>query len=611
MSHQSQGPGPSSPAELPTRRKRGRPRKDEGLVQGENTNIPAMSTSDATKKNRQSLGTSNAPSDGMVGQVVSGVIEGSFDAGYLLNVKVADTDTFLRGVVFLPGRFIPITAANDVAPHVKMYQRKEIPIPFLNPQSPCHAAGPLTEKSDKNPVELRNDSPKLVGQVQPTEFLSGISVASVAGENQPSTVKIPPPGILPASYTDLSLGEKVSEQKTVESILEKDKAVGQDQVPQGFSTGLSPGENVLEQKTVESALEKDKAVAQDQVLPVFDTGLSLGEKVSEQKIVESASEDDKAVVQDQVLPVFDTDLSLGEKVSKQKILESESEEGKAVGQVQVMHGFDTDLSLGEKVLEQKIVESASEMDKAVGQNQAVQAFDAGLSLGEKVSGQKTLETLLEKDVTIGQNQLLLQGFETIKQGKGPNIDVELPEEVGLPSIPVNDILPGREASSHEPEVEHQTVSSDLKSDALVSDNAKGSNLELNQIPGFTEPESQVCASTGLNMLMEKQASPRQDQLQDTQLEITKKVIHADYTSHVNGIPLADAARTMKAGTYSAPMTTLPPMIGADHISSEAKPATNDSTDAKMVESQDFSSTIDVNSSCMDCNVNDTIPPAQS
>ncbi|GLT29383.1 hypothetical protein SLA2020_042550 [Shorea laevis] len=432
MSHQTQGPGSSSPAEPPTKRRRGRPRKDESLVQEENSNIPAMAALDGAKKNKQSVSTSNAPNDDMVGQVVSGVIDGLFDAGYLLNVKVADTDTFLRGVVFLPGQFTPITAANDVAPHAKTYHRKEIPVPSLNPESQLHTSGTLLEK----PVELKNDSAKLSGPVQPAELLSGISVAAVAGENQSAAVKIPLARNLPKNDTCLSLGEKVLEQKTIESSLEKDKAIGQDQV--------------------------------------------------------------------------------------------------------------------------------------------------------------------------------LQGFETFKLGKGPNIDVELPKEMGLPSIPYDDNLPGSEASNHQPQVEHQILSSDLNSDV------KSSNFELNQIPLCTKPESEVCSSTGLDLLVgEKQSSPRQGTFQDTHLELTKKVLGGADTSHVNGIPSTDAVPIIEAGTYSVPVTSRPLMIfGAEpeHIpsdSSEPKPAANDSTLARMVEPQVFSSPTDVNTSGMDCNVNDTIPPAQS
>ncbi|KAG7541957.1 hypothetical protein ISN45_Aa07g019980 [Arabidopsis thaliana x Arabidopsis arenosa] len=82
------------------KRKRGRPRKDENSTPKPDTNL--------------------------VGKAVTGVVEGSFDAGYLLNVKVKDSDTKLRGLVFIPGKVNPITPENDVAPLVKMYEREDI-----------------------------------------------------------------------------------------------------------------------------------------------------------------------------------------------------------------------------------------------------------------------------------------------------------------------------------------------------------------------------------------------------------------------------------------------------------------------------------------------------
>ncbi|XP_010529433.1 PREDICTED: uncharacterized protein LOC104806301 [Tarenaya hassleriana] len=104
----------STPAtDPPVKRKRGRPSKDESLHQQEKPDN--MSTDDAV--------------DNMMGQVVSGVVEGSFDAGYFISVNAKDTDKELRGIVFIPDKVTPITAENDVAPHAKMYGREEIAVP--------------------------------------------------------------------------------------------------------------------------------------------------------------------------------------------------------------------------------------------------------------------------------------------------------------------------------------------------------------------------------------------------------------------------------------------------------------------------------------------------
>ncbi|XP_010555703.1 PREDICTED: uncharacterized protein LOC104825122 isoform X2 [Tarenaya hassleriana] len=105
----------------PVKRKRGRPRKDEALTRQESTPI-------TPKPNTVSP-------DDITGRLVSGVVEGSFDAGYFLNVKVSDSDKQLRGIVFIPEKVTPITAANDVAPHVKMCEREEILVPASNLQA--------------------------------------------------------------------------------------------------------------------------------------------------------------------------------------------------------------------------------------------------------------------------------------------------------------------------------------------------------------------------------------------------------------------------------------------------------------------------------------------
>ncbi|KAF2285776.1 hypothetical protein GH714_007745 [Hevea brasiliensis] len=81
----------------------------------------------------------NDASDIMVGQVVHGVIEAAFDAGYLLTVRVGNSETTLRGVVFKPGRCVPVSTDNDVAPGIQMIRRNEIPIPRENyAQVPSH-----------------------------------------------------------------------------------------------------------------------------------------------------------------------------------------------------------------------------------------------------------------------------------------------------------------------------------------------------------------------------------------------------------------------------------------------------------------------------------------
>ncbi|XP_062077724.1 uncharacterized protein LOC133782434 isoform X2 [Humulus lupulus] len=143
MDQATQGNNPDASANILVKRKRGRPRKYPKTNAEDSVRIPKIQ-----KMNREeNIGTppgfggvnGNQPSqvtannntinDAMVGKAVSGVIEAVFDAGYLLCVKVANSDTTLRGVVFKPGRYVPISRENDVAPNIQMIRRSEIPLP--------------------------------------------------------------------------------------------------------------------------------------------------------------------------------------------------------------------------------------------------------------------------------------------------------------------------------------------------------------------------------------------------------------------------------------------------------------------------------------------------
>lgn len=119
MNDQTTQENPSAPRILPAKRRRGRPRKDEGpakrmILQNPVSPAPEMRQKDITTD------------ENMLGQIVSGVIDGTFDAGYFLSVKLGNNATTLRGLIFEPGRFSPITAANDIAPQVKMHHRSQV-----------------------------------------------------------------------------------------------------------------------------------------------------------------------------------------------------------------------------------------------------------------------------------------------------------------------------------------------------------------------------------------------------------------------------------------------------------------------------------------------------
>ncbi|MCD7470292.1 hypothetical protein HAX54_010026 [Datura stramonium] len=130
MNETVQGESSSAPVVLPLKRRRGRPRKDPSLKRVVRAQVPPrfelVQEIQPQQENR------NAVNDGMIGQAVTGVVEAAFDAGYLLNVRIGDSNTNYRGVVFKPGHYVPITAANDIAPHVQMIRRNEVPPPAEN-----------------------------------------------------------------------------------------------------------------------------------------------------------------------------------------------------------------------------------------------------------------------------------------------------------------------------------------------------------------------------------------------------------------------------------------------------------------------------------------------
>uniref|UniRef100_A0A5B6YRX1 AT hook motif-containing protein n=1 Tax=Davidia involucrata TaxID=16924 RepID=A0A5B6YRX1_DAVIN len=122
---------PDAPPNIPVKRKRGRPRKDQRLDRGESARVPPGSEGLNRNQPRQVDPIDDA-SDGMVGQAVTGVVEVALDAGYLLTVRIGHSETCLRGIVFKPGHYVPVSAENDVAPHVQMIRRNEIHLPTKN-----------------------------------------------------------------------------------------------------------------------------------------------------------------------------------------------------------------------------------------------------------------------------------------------------------------------------------------------------------------------------------------------------------------------------------------------------------------------------------------------
>lgn len=190
MDTDNPGNNSETPTEGPVKRKRGRPRKDQSANHGDKARVPpgfrrpnGASTHQVDPKRIH-----DTTNNDMVGQVVSGVVEASFDAGYLLNVRVGNSNTTLRGIVFKPGHYVPVSAENDVAPEVQMIRRVEIPVPTGN-EIQIHGHNPRTKQRDEiqsshptnqsPPAHLVASKGKMIANVAPSPVISRGNVVPV------------------------------------------------------------------------------------------------------------------------------------------------------------------------------------------------------------------------------------------------------------------------------------------------------------------------------------------------------------------------------------------------------------------------------------------------
>lgn len=171
------------------KRKRGRPRKDSNLgaaLQSPDNNssfmmkpqgaaepmmYPSPSAAVAQDPEKTSCG-----DEGMVGSMVYGVVEGCFDAGFLISVRIGTSHAPFRGVVFQPRKVVAVTTANDVAPQAKMYQRRDIPVPVS-----YDGFGPHPPKQ----AVVRPHLPPVAPQYAPTSSYVAAAAADVEGKLVP------------------------------------------------------------------------------------------------------------------------------------------------------------------------------------------------------------------------------------------------------------------------------------------------------------------------------------------------------------------------------------------------------------------------------------------
>ncbi|XP_057540408.1 protein METABOLIC NETWORK MODULATOR 1 [Amaranthus tricolor] len=174
--------------DVTVKRKRGRPRKDRSQIPVKSTFVPHHMDQNQHHGGGESAPIppgfeevngsqqpppvdtiNNSKEDSAVGQLVTGVIEATFDAGYLLSVRIGDSETSLRGVVFKPGHYVPVSAENDVAPSLQMIQRNEVPFPSGNQGRKRRGK----EKIDHNSNQLAKAraSQLSIVPVQPSHFV--------------------------------------------------------------------------------------------------------------------------------------------------------------------------------------------------------------------------------------------------------------------------------------------------------------------------------------------------------------------------------------------------------------------------------------------------------
>lgn len=259
----------------PLKRRRGRPRKyPRTNVNREENAVPRVQNLQRQENAPNPPGfagvNDNQPcqvnaNDIMVGQVVHGVIDATFDAGYLLTVRVGNSDNTLRGVVFKPGQYIPVAADNDVAPNVPMIRRNEVPIP-ANHLNQVHVHNPRTRERNELANFNRNRTAKLV--VSRARHMSPVPIlpAHPVPNNKVVPVVLQP--------VNLSTGGTVSSQTppdlTIPAPLEASKGK---QVNNASSSDASKPTNQV--KTVENQLLPSPATSNQGTLQTEATTMKL------------------------------------------------------------------------------------------------------------------------------------------------------------------------------------------------------------------------------------------------------------------------------------------------------------------------------------------------
>lgn len=165
----------NAPPNNPVKRTRGRPRNDQSLKRRVVAPMPPGFEAKANGNQPHQQHVIDNANDGMVGQTVTGVVQAAFDSGYLLTVRIGNSNASLSGVVFTPGNFVPISKENDVAPNVRTITRNEV---FLPMENQTRKRRPRSKRSTVQHHGLRG--------VETIHLSNGLTVSNI--------VK-PPPGL--------------------------------------------------------------------------------------------------------------------------------------------------------------------------------------------------------------------------------------------------------------------------------------------------------------------------------------------------------------------------------------------------------------------------------
>lgn len=165
----------NAPPNNPVKRSRGRPRKDQSLKRRVVAPMPPGFEAKANGNQPHQLHVIDNANDVMVGQTVTGVVQAAFDSGYLLTVRIGNSNVSLSGIVFKPGDYVPISKENDVAPNVRTIRRNEVSFPMEN--------------------QTRKRRPRSKGSMVQHHALRGVETIHLSNGLTVSNIVKPPPGL--------------------------------------------------------------------------------------------------------------------------------------------------------------------------------------------------------------------------------------------------------------------------------------------------------------------------------------------------------------------------------------------------------------------------------